>query len=342
MTADVPKSRPTVNDIARAAGVSVATVSRALRGLPNVSDVTRERVREVAESYQYEAHPQAARLASGRAWTIGLVAPLFGTWFPTRALQGINSVLSTAGYDLLISLMNHPEDRQRFMDTSMSFCRRVDGIILIDTFFDEARRDGRLEFDCPVVAVGERMHSASSIFIDNRSAARRATEHLIGLGHTRIGLIAGAEVRDFPSPVPSQRRLGYEQALRCAGLPVQERYVACGGDWSPDGGTSGLRRLLGLADPPTAVFCMSDEMAYGAMHAAQQAGIAVPDELSIVGFDDHEFSATLGLTTMRQAVHEMGINAAEAIVGLIEGSAPVSDVTWEVSLVVRSTSGPPA
>ena len=327
MTADIPRNRPTVNDIARAAGVSVATVSRALRGLPNVSDDTRKRVLEVAESFQYEAHPQAARLASGRAWTIGLVAPLFGTWFPSRALQGINSVLSDAGYDLLISLMNHPEDRQRFMDTSMSFCRRVDGIMLIDTFFDAARRDGRIEFDCPVVAVGEQMDRASSISIDNRSAARRATEHLIDLGHTRIGLIAGLEVKGFPSPVPRLRRLGYQDALRSAGLPVDERYIASDEDWSPDGGANGLRRLFELDNPPTAVFCMSDEMAHGALHAAQRASVAVPDEVSIVGFDDHELSATLGLTTMRQAVDEMGANAAETLVAMIERSQAVTSIT---------------
>ena len=167
------ESRPTISDIARAAGVSVATVSRALRNLPNVASATRTRVVEVAAEFQYELHPQASRLASGRTWTVGVAAPLFGTWFPSRALGGINSVLATAGYDLLISMMTTPEDRRRFLREARYFCRRVDGIVLIDTFVSAEGSSADSFFDRPVVAVGERLAGAGSIAIDNRLAARR-------------------------------------------------------------------------------------------------------------------------------------------------------------------------
>ena len=187
-------SRPTIKDIARLADVSVATVSRALRNLPYVAPATRSRVVEVAADLQYEAHPQASRLASGRTWTIGVVAPQFGTWFPSRALGGINSVFAKAGYDLLISMMTTPEDRHRFLREARSFCRRVDGIVLIDTFVSAEGGAADSFFDRPVVAVGERLEGASSIAIDNRLAARRAVEHLIEMGHERIGLVAGPAV----------------------------------------------------------------------------------------------------------------------------------------------------
>ena len=287
--------RATINDIALAAGVSVATVSRALRNLPNVAPATRAKVTEAAADLQYEAHPQASRLASGRAWTVGVAAPLFGTWFPSRALGGINSVFAGAGYDLLISMMGHPEDRRRFLQGARGFCRRVDGIVLIDTFVSAEGRSARALFDRPVVAVGERLDGASSIAIDNRLAARRAVEHLIELRHERIGLIAGGQTAGLPSPVSWQRRLGYRDALRAAGIATDPR-LSVETDWSAAGGAAALTALLHGPNPPTAVFCMSDEMAFGALQTARARGVAVPGDLSVIGFDDHDLAAAMGLT----------------------------------------------
>ena len=328
--------RPTIKDIARVTGVSVATVSRALRDLPYVAPETRSRVVEAAAELQYEAHPQASRLVSGRTWTIGVVAPLFGTWFPFRALGGINSVFAGAGYDVLISMMTAPGDRRRFLQDARSFCRRVDGLVLIDTFVSLEGGSADAFFDRPAVAVGERLDGASSITIDNRAAARRAVEHLIELGHTRIGLVAGPPLPDLPTPVPEQRRIGYEDALRAAGLPVDPD-LAVGGEWTASGGAAALSSLLDLTDPPTAVFCMSDEMAFGVMRAAARRGLAVPEDLSVVGFDDHDLAGAMGLTTMRQAVDEMGVRAAATVLGLIDGEPP-TDITWEVPLIVRETT----
>ena len=328
--------RPTIKDIARVTGVSVATVSRALRDLPYVAPETRSRVVEAAAELQYEAHPQASRLVSGRTWTIGVVAPQFGTWFPFRALGGINSVFAGAGYDVLISMMTAPGDRRRFLRDARSFCRRVDGLVLIDTFVSLEEDSADAFFDRPAVAVGERLEGASSITIDNRAAARRAVEHLIELGHTRIGLVAGPALPDLPTPVPEQRRVGYEDALRAAGLPVDPDLVV-GGEWTAAGGAAALSSVLDRPDPPTAMFCMSDEMAFGVMRAATRRGLAVPQDLSVVGFDDHDLASAMGLTTMRQAVDEMGVRAAATVLGLIDGD-PATDITWEVPLLVRETT----
>ena len=184
--------------------------------------------------------------------------------------------------------------------------------------------------------MGERLEGASSITIDNRLAARRAVEHLIELGHERIGLVSGPHLPDLPTPVPEQRRLGYEDALRAAGLPVDPELLDNGG-WTAAGGAAALSRLLECARPPTAVFYMSDEMAFGGLRAAAKRGLAVPGDLSVVGFDDHDLAAALGLTTMRQAVDEIGVRAAETVMALIDGE-PVSDITWDVPLMVRETT----
>jgi DNA-binding LacI/PurR family transcriptional regulator len=332
----VSNSRPTIKDIARVTGVSVATVSRALRNLPYVAPATRSRVVEAATELQYEAHPQASRLASGRTWTIGVVAPQFGTWFPFRALGGINSVFAKSGYDVLVSMMTSPGDRLRFLRDARSFCLRVDGLVLIDTFVSVKGNSAEAFFDRPVVAVGERLDGASSITIDNRVAARRAVEHLIELGHERIGLVSGPHLPDLPTPVPEQRRLGYQDALRASGLPVDPG-LATSGEWTAAGGAAALSKLVECARPPTAVFCMSDEMAFGVLRAAAKRGLATPGDLSVVGFDDHDLAGALGLTTMRQAVDEMGVRAAEIVMGLIDGE-PVSDITWDVPLMVRETT----
>ncbi len=333
------ESRTTIEDIAAAAGVSVATVSRALRNLPNVAPATRSKVLEVAARFRYELHPQASRLASGRTRTVGVVAPLFGTWFPFRALGGINSVFAKAGYDLLISMMTDPEDRQRFLHGARSFCRRVDGIVMIDTFLSAEVNSADAFFNRPVVAVGERLEGASSIAIDNRIAARRAVEHLIGLGHRRIALVAGPQPVGLPTPVPRHRRLGYQDALRAAGLPGDPSLVV-NGEGTATGGSAALATLVEGAEAPTAVFCASDEMAFGLVQAATRRGLRVPGDLSVVGFDDHDLSEAMGLTTMRQAVDEMGVRAAETVLALIDGVEPVSDITWEVPLVIRNTTGP--
>ncbi len=329
--------RSTIKDIARVAGVSVATVSRALRGLPNVAAATRNRVLEVAEALKYEAHPQASSLVSGRTWTVGVVAPHFGTWFPFRTMGGINSVFAQAGYDMLISVMTSAEDRRSLLDDAGALCRRVDGILLIDTFVSVEADSVDAFFDRPVVAVGEQLAGASSIAIDNRDAARRAVEHLLELGHKRIGLVSGASgPHDPPMPVPQQRRLGYRDALEAAGLPIINELEAAG-SWTSAGGAAALKQLLGCDDPPTAVFCMSDEMAFGVLREASRHGLLVPQDLSVIGFDDHDLAATLGLTTMRQAVGEIGVRAAETVIALI-GGEQTDDIIWDVPLVAREST----
>lgn len=333
--------RATIEDVAREAGVSVATVSRALRGRPNVAPATRAHILRVAATLDYEAHPQASRLASGRTMTVGLVAPLFGLWYASQVMAGAESVLAAEGYDLLIHAVDTPDNRRRFLANTGAFRGRVDGLLMVDFFARPDQVTSLRQSGAPTVTVGERIEGFASVTIDNRRGAATAVRHLIELGHRRIGLITGDPIPDDLSPVPDERAAGYQAALAAAGLAADPS-LECSGGLAIEGGASSITQLLALPEPPTAVFCMSDEMAMGAIGRARELGARVPEDVSIVGFDDHDLARAFGLTTMRQAVVDMGRWATTMLLEAIEGAVadPIHREA-EVHLVVRQSTAPP-
>jgi LacI family transcriptional regulator, repressor for deo operon, udp, cdd, tsx, nupC, and nupG len=325
--------------VAARAGVSVATVSRALRGLPNVAPSTRERVLDAAEALHYVADPSASRLASGRSLTVGLVVPMLGQWYYMRALSGVEGVLVAAGYDLLPFTTSGPGGAARFVQ-ELPFRKRVDGLVVIDALLRSEHLDRVVGQSSEVVTVGVVSPSASSVRIENVAAARLAVNHLTGLGHRRIAVIGGLDDDPLEFPVPVERLRGYRQALVAAELATDPE-LEVPGNFSLEGGAEAMQRLLHLAEPPSAVFALSDEMAIGAMKVARDAGLRVPQDVSIVGFDDHDVAAYLGLTTVRQDVQRLGERAAELLVGHLTGE--VTEVVHEVAptrLVVRGTTAP--
>ncbi len=336
--AGVSGRRVTIEDVAADAGVSVATVSRALRDLPNVAPSTRERVRAVADGLGYRAHPHASRLAAGRTMTIGMAVPILGTWYFSQVIAGAEAVLSERGYDLLLMSCDSEERRRRLLAGDGGFAGRVDGIVLVDLPLSEAEAEQLVEDGRAAVTVGHRTEAVPSITIDNRSAAAMATRHLLHLGHTEVGLIWAPSETSLRFDVPAQRRVGYLQALEEFGLRARpEREVA--GDFSIDGGAEAMSELLAAGQPPTAVFAISDEMGFGALRMSRDLGLRVPQDISIVGFDDHEVSEVIGLTTMRQPVVDFGAIAARALLAQLEGAASsVEHVVSPTRLVVRTTS----
>lgn len=334
-------SRATIHDVARRAGVSVATVSRALRGHANVAPATRKRIRKIAAELDYAAHPQASRLASGRTMTVGLVAPLFGLWYAGQVVAGADEILAAAGYDLLVHSVDTPDNRARFFSTTGALRGRVDGLLLVDLFAAPEHVGALHEAGTPVVTIGERIEGFSSLTIDNAAAARAATHHIIELGHQRIGLIDGDPEAGDESPVPLHRTAGFQAALADAGL-VDDAALHAGGMFSVEGGAHAVERLLTEQEPPTAVFCMSDEMAMGAIGRARELGCDVPGDLSVVGFDGHDLAHAFGLTTMSQPVRGMGKRATETLIAAIDGrlDAPRHERA-DVELVVRKSSSPP-
>lgn len=333
--------RATIDDVALRSGFSVATVSRALRGLPNVAPETRERVKLIAAELEYEAHAPAARLASGRTMTIGLVAPLFGLWYAGQVMAGVEGALSAHGYDLLVHAVETSDGRARFISRSRGLHGRVDGAILVDFFADAEQVAALRRTRVPLVTIGEQLTGFPSFTIDNRAASIAAVTHLIELGHTRIGIISSEPIPLDRSPVPGARRAGYVDAHLRADLGRPDTTIEAGGGNSVLGGAQAIERLLLHPDAPSAVFCTSDEMAMGALGRARELGLHVPGDLSVIGFDDHDLAEPFSLTTMRQPVREIGELATIALLQTIgDASCEPRDVVSPVTLVVRSTTGP--
>ncbi len=339
-----PRARPrrrkaTIDDVAREAGVSVATVSRALRGLPSVADSTRLRVVDTAARLRYQADPSAARLASGRTMTIALVAPFFGTWHTGEALAGIEEVLSQRGYDLLITASGVASDGDHFLETVAALEPRVDGVLTIDLYHRTTDRAPTPELPLPVVTIGELLEGHSGVAIPDEDAAQRATRHLLDLGHHRIALMTSPTQN--ASPVPGLREQGFRRAMTVAGNDPDPSLIV-DGRFELEGGAEAMAILLAGENPPTAVFCLSDLMALGAMQACREHSVSVPGDVSILGFDDHEVASAAGLTTMRQEVRAMGARAASMLIDRLEN--PDLTPTHEesaVELVVRTSTAPP-
>jgi LacI family transcriptional regulator, repressor for deo operon, udp, cdd, tsx, nupC, and nupG len=324
--------------VARRAGVSTATVSRALRGLPNVSEPTRERVLAAARELDYVVSPTASRLASGQTRSIGVVAPYLGRWFFGQVLSGAEEVLRAAGYDVLLYALPDDAARADFF-ARLPLRRRVDGVLVLTLPVDEAEVDVLLGLAVPIGSVGVPAPGISCIGIDDRAAARTAVTHLVNLGHEAIALIGGGPSEPIHFTVPNDRLAGYRDAMADAGLPVPEGYQADGG-FTYAGGEAAMAGLLALPRPPTAVFAESDEMAMGAMRATRRAGLRCPGDVSVIGFDDHELAELVELTTVAQPVAEQGRLAAQV---LLEGIAGAPAVTRQLPtrLVLRSTTSPP-
>ena len=328
-----------LDDVAALARVSPATVSRALRGLPNVAPATRARVLEAARQLEYVADPHASRLAQGRSRTIGVVVPRIGRWYYSTILDAIDAAVGSSLHDILQFVLRSPDARERFL-AELPFRKRVDGLIVVDVPMSEDQLRRMADANVPIVTIGLRTNVFSSLTVDNRAGARLATEHLIGLGHRRIGLIGARGAEPFDFPIPGLRREGWEAAMRAAGLPVDPTLVTRG-DFTAPGGVDAMATMLEADERPTAVFVLSDEMAVGAMRVLGDVGLRVPEDISIVGFDDHEFAEHLGLTTVRQDVMAQGRAAAEWVLEAVDGEPREHHELQRTRLVVRRTTAPP-
>lgn len=307
------RRRATIEDVAAAAGVSVATVSRAIRGLPNVALSTRERIERVADELSYRADPAAARLATGRSRSVALAVPLLNSWYFSQVVSGAEAVCTAEGYDMVVMGVADEAARRALLADTTSIHRRVDGLVLVDLIVDDEDCELLAERELAVVTIGSSTARFPSISIDDVAVGTIATQHLVDLGHTRIGLIGGQREDPFGFHVPDHRRHGYEQVICRAGIePDPAMFVV--GNFSVLGGRDAMASLLALERPPTAVFAMSDEMAFGALLAARDHGIEVPADLSVVGVDDHDVSIVLGLTTVRQSVADHGSRAARLLI----------------------------
>lgn len=329
-----------VRTVAARAGVSVSTVSRALRGVPGIAEATRKRVRAAADELGYVASPSASRLATGCTQTVAVVVPLLSKWFFAEVIAAAGRVLSREGYDVLLTELSTPELRAEFF-ASPRLHGRSDGALLVALQLTPEEL-GALEAQGQAVAlVGSERAGASSVRVEDRDGGCAATRHLLNLGHERIAFLGIQEAPGSPlgGVPPAERLLGYRDALVEAGLAA-DPVLELGVENTVDAGAAAMARLLTSADPPTGLVAASDELAFGALATLRRSGLRVPGDFSVVGYDNNELADAIGLTTMDHRVAEQGRLAAEALVAVLSGASAVVD-RIEPHLVVRDSSAPP-
>lgn len=339
-----PASRASIVDVAQRAGVSVATVSRALRDMPNVSRPTRDRVLRAAQELHYAASPLASGLVTGRVRSVGVILPYAGRWFFAEVVRAIEEALREEGYDLVLHVLADGRRREEFF-SSLPVRRRVDAVIMVALPLSPAEVDVLRTLGLPMACVSEPTVGVHGDRIDNVAAARLAVQHLINLGHRRIACIGGDMSGPERFSVPGLRTDGFRAALADAGIGVRA-------EWEPDGrftargGELAMSALLSQpGGRPTAVFCQSDEMAFGALRALRRSGLRCPDDVSVVGMDDHELAETFDVTTVGQPVAAQGASAARWVVGALQADTdthlPVDDVVIHPArLVLRGSTAP--
>jgi len=332
--------RARIEDVAQAANVSVATVSRALRGLPNVAESTRSRVFEVAEALHYEADPAAARLAAGRTRTIIVMVPHLASWYFSTVIAGAEAVCNESGYEFLVIAVGTLDECHRLLDEHGRIERRADGIVLVNIPATDAQAASLRERGVALSTIGTRAAGTPSVFIDDVAVGRLGAQTLIDLRHRRIGVISGFGRDPLNFEVPKRRAAGFHEALSSSGLVVDPTLMV-NGSFGIDGGQEAMAALLDAADPPTAVFAMSDEMAFGALMELSRRDLRPGVDISLIGVDDHEFSRAVGLTTIRQSVGPHGAAAARALIDNMQRPAHLASderITEPTELVVRSTT----
>jgi LacI family repressor for deo operon, udp, cdd, tsx, nupC, and nupG len=301
-------SQVSIKDVARIAGVSIATVSRCINDPGRVTEKTRVRVQAAITKTGYSPNTLAQNFRRGKTNVIMVVLPSIGDPFFTGVMKGIRSVAAESGYSILI---NDTQFNTMTADEigAMVVSRQADGIVLLATMspFGTEVLSSKSHRALPIVigceTISSELEGFPSVHIDNVGAAREATDHLIEAGHRCIGFIRGPE----QSLLTADRELGYRKAMQAAGLELSEERIVSG-NLTIEGAIEATRTLLELADRPTAIFCANDEMAMGCYHAIRSAGLRIPRDISVVGFDDVRYAAVMDppLTTVMQPAEEIG------------------------------------
>ncbi len=327
-------------DVARLAEVSIATVSRALRGLPGVSERTRARVQAVADQLSYVVSPDASGLSQRSTGRIAVVVPRLDTWFQATMLAAIEERARDDGVDILVYQVDGETQRRRFFQHLPSR-RKVDAVVLVALPL-RAEEEERLDLlGVEVVVAGGRLRDYPHVEVDDHALATAATRHLLDLGHRRIGFVRTLDTDGAVWSSDVRRLQGYVDELARAGVPAVDELVVSE-PYDVAAGARGIARLLELLDPPTAVLCYSDEIAVAAFSELVRRGVRVPDDVSLLGVDGHPTAALFGITTLAQDVAAQGRIAADMAVRLMGGDALDElevEVAWE--LVDRGSTGPP-
>jgi len=337
----------TIYEVAKKAGVGIGTVSRVLNNSSQISPETRDRVLKVIKALHYQPHVMAQGLARKKSLTIAALIPFFTGHFYVELLKGIQQATAQHKYDLILYSIEDVHDKDFYLKRALQQ-RRVDGVLLVslplsDPFAKEFRRK-----KLPLVLVDAFHREFDSITVNNQTGAYVAAQHLLQLGHQRLAMITGHR-----ESAPAQHRhAGFQNALQEAGVKIAGELIissdALGKEaatvndgFNKEAGYLGMKQLLLLdGKRPTGVFVASDIQALGAMKAVRESGLRIPEDIAIVGFDDIELAEYVGLTTVRQPMFQMGKQAVERLMALIDHKDSLRQhLRIETELIVRESSG---
>jgi DNA-binding LacI/PurR family transcriptional regulator len=339
------KAPVTVRHVARHAGVSPATVSRVMSDRGGVSEQTRARVLEAVAALRYTPNLAAQRLSTGRHLTIAVIVPFFTTAPVSARLNGAVCALADSPYDLIIHNVTTPEQRHACFE-QIPHRRQADGVLIISLSpWNEREVESLRRAEVPVVLIDSdhpELTTLPSVFLDDVVGGRAATEHVLSLGHRRVGFVGDVSDNPFHFVWSRNRLRGYRQALEAAGLAPRPGHCA-EGDPSRAGARALAREMLSAPDRPTAIVAASDTQAVGVLEAARELGLGVPERLSVIGYDDIEIAEVLGLTTMRQPLFLSGRRGMEMLLDALRGQPPEAlREVLPLELVVRATTAAPS
>lgn len=332
----------TIRDVARKAGVGLGTVSRVLNNSPFVSEATRERVRVVIDDLHYVPNVTARRLSLGKTLTIAVIVPFFTRPSFIERLRGIEHTLTESDYDLIIYNVETVKRRDECM-REIPHRDLADGVLILSL----SPRDDDIPYleraDVPIVLVDANHNSLAAlnrVIVNDVDGGEKATQYLIDLGHRKIGYISDYLEDPFNFTSSYDRFWGYRQALSRAGINFRPEFHAQGSHGRFEARIL-ASQMLKLEDRPTAIFAASDTQAMGVVEAARELGLKIPEDLSIIGYDDIEVAEYLGLTTIRQMLYESGQRGVELLLNTIESKpvVPVCEI-MPTELVVRRTTSP--
>lgn len=325
----------TIYDIAKQAGVSIATVSRVFNQSNSVSDATRKKVLEVAETVGYHPQAYAQGLASRKSNTIMAVVPVISNYFFMEVLGGIQDKLTQIGYELTI--FNVTAGDHLFEEVEHVLKRRwAEGYLFISIHLMDKQWEKLKRFDVPITLIDEHYEGFDSVSVDNVQGAYRATKSLIEKGFSRVAMLSALQTS---KPI-RDRLVGYQKALEESGLDFDSKYVVAGESFYRDGftekgGYEAMMKMLNMVEPPQACFCASDIQAVGALKAMADAGQHIP----IVGYDDIELSEYIGLSTIRQPMRDMGYFATQNLLERLKNTnKAISQTIYSPELILRTST----
>jgi DNA-binding LacI/PurR family transcriptional regulator len=331
----------TIRDVAKRANVGVGTVSRVLNDSPAVREETRQRVVAAIEALDFTPNPIARRLSTGQTLTIGVVLPYLTMPSYIERLRGVQSVLDNSKYDLVLFDIEHSSQRDAYFQ-KLSLRSRVDGVLLISLPPTDEQAEIISNSYLPTVLIDGNHQDLCCVYPDDVQGGRIATQHLIDLGHRKIGYLSDYLNTPF-HPSMRLRYQGFRETLADENIPYNPKYHI-EGERGRINAREMAKQMLSLDDAPTAIFAASDTQAIGIIDIAQEMGIRIPEDLSVIGYDDIRDAAYVNLTTIDQHLVQSGIEGAKMLLNLVGNSDRIDRCkqTISVDLIVRGTTSAPS